>query len=883
MKETKTKHPKQFEQPTDSIMYYMDMLMNHLTIMNNAMTEKELKALIPTLLEYMCKYANADRAYVFEREDLATECYTNTYEWCREGVTPQIDELQQLPVDAMPVWHRTFMKGETISFEDLESTKDWMPMEYEILLPQNVQTLIAVPMNTKESLYGFIGLDNPRWSLSQLSERLLLYVGGNLTTLLDHCRFIQLLEEKQAQQEEALMQAETINSQSNLIRSLCMSYDAVYSANLHTGVAINYWMKDFIRTNYGHVFAIGKYADNIRLYKEREVIAEDKHLFDEIATTQDLTQVLGDRTSYAFNYRVQRDGQVLHFQCQIVKPTIDSLEVAIGFKNVEEIVAEEKKNNRIQLEQFRIINALSKDYRSLCLVDTQTRQMRLYQTNEQGENLKRLEKLMELKDYDTIVKTYAQECIVPEDRKIIIENSKLENLASKVSDAGVYKISYQRIVNDTSAFYEFNVTKALDENGAMIFIVGMRDINEDVQEKLRYTKDLQEAYKAAEAANKAKTEFLSRMSHDIRTPMNGILGMSRIAEECIDDKARVLDSLHKINQAGRQLEMLINDVLDMSRLESGRTEFINEPFEISTMLQTIDNSIHIMAEEYGIKVLPHDINIQHDQVIGSSLHLQRILLNILTNAVKYNQPGGTVGLGITEKTSNTGHSFYQFKIVDTGIGMSPEFLKKIFEPFSREHTDAGTKYMGTGLGMAITKELVTQLGGTISVESKEGEGSTFIFSIPLDVSNEVMDASKSESHEELPEDLTDMHILLAEDNSFNLEIATFMLESAGATVDVAVNGKEALDVFLSHAPGTYDLILMDIMMPEMNGLDATRQIRMSNHADATTIPIVAMTANAFVEDVRNCISAGMNGHIAKPLDLQKVRKEIAKYQKDKRG
>ena len=404
-----------------------------------------------------------------------------------------------------------------------------------------------------------------------------------------------------------------------------------------------------------------------------------------------------------------------------------------------------------------------------------------------------------------------------------------------------------------------------------------QDVTVQQQADQLHKEKLQKAYEEAKRANAAKTEFLSRMSHDIRTPMNGILGMTRIAETCIDDKERVRDALNKISQSGKQLEMLINDVLDMSRLESGKTELTREKFNIVKVLDNNFTPIHLMAVEKQVTFKGPHANLTHRNVIGSPLHLQRILLNILTNAVKYNKVGGTIEAWLDETPIDENHSYYSLTIADTGIGMDEEYLKHIFEPFSREHTDAGTNYQGTGLGMAITKEIVDLMGGTIEVQSEENVGSTFCVKVPFELCMEEKAVTVSQAEQRV--DLSGINILMAEDNELNIEIAKFILEEAGAEVMVARNGKEAVKLWQHMPENSFDVILMDIMMPEMDGLQATEVIRQDSRADAKTVPVIAMTANAFVEDVRRCQAAGMNDHLAKPLDIQKVYQTIVKYRK----
>ena len=390
--------------------------------------------------------------------------------------------------------------------------------------------------------------------------------------------------------------------------------------------------------------------------------------------------------------------------------------------------------------------------------------------------------------------------------------------------------------------------------------------------------ELTRARDAAEQANRAKSDFLSRMSHDIRTPLNGILGMTRIAQEHLDDPAVVADALEKIAAAGRQLQLLISDVLDMSRLENGQVEILHEPFNLCDLLTQDGAVLHMQMADKQQQVFTH-FNQIHTNVISSPLHIQRIITNISGNAVKYTPVGGTIHYSLDEFPIDENHALYRFTIQDSGIGISKEFLPHMFEPFSQEQFNARTHYQGTGLGLSITKELVSQLGGTIQVESEPGQGTTFIVELPLELDLSVQ--AEKPVHT-LPTRLDGLRVLLAEDNELNREIAVYMLTRHGVQVTAVENGKEVLDAFL--ASGTaghplFDVILMDVMMPEMDGLEAARRIRASNHPQAATVPILAQTANAFSADVRAALDAGMNDHLSKPLNEDRLLRALARYQK----
>ena len=390
---------------------------------------------------------------------------------------------------------------------------------------------------------------------------------------------------------------------------------------------------------------------------------------------------------------------------------------------------------------------------------------------------------------------------------------------------------------------------------------------------------LKAAYEEAETANKAKTAFLSRMSHDIRTPINGIMGMLQIIGRNREDHEKVDDCLEKIQISSEHLLALINDVLDMSKLEAGKVELDHTSFELKDVLKVVYALNEAQIAQSGITYTTHEYELYHTKLVGSPVHLRQIFLNLFSNSMKYNKPGGTIDTYVKELSSDSEKAVIEFRIVDTGIGMSAEFVEnKLFHPFTQEKLDARTEYKGTGLGMAIVKELIEKMGGTIQVESVLGKGSTFTVVIPFEIDKMQEQHVPFKASEQIQaEDLKGTRILLVEDNELNMEIAEFMLEDSGAVVLKAWNGKEAIEIFEKSEPGEINMIMMDIMMPVMGGLEATRKIRTLNRPDAATIPIVAMTANAFSDDVRRSREAGMNEHLSKPLEMEKIIRTAARY------
>ena len=399
---------------------------------------------------------------------------------------------------------------------------------------------------------------------------------------------------------------------------------------------------------------------------------------------------------------------------------------------------------------------------------------------------------------------------------------------------------------------------------------------DSLQEK---NEQLQEAVRREEKANAAKTDFLSRMTHDIRTPLNGIIGLLRIDEKHKDNAEMVNANRKKMLIAANHLLSLINDMLQMSKLEDGDVKLAREVVDLNQLTVDIITIVEQRAAEAGVN-LDYDKNcdeLKYGYVYGSPLHLRQLFLNVYGNCIKYNKVGGMVMTHFRYISEQNGIVTYEWTISDTGIGMSEEFLEHIFEPFAQEKSDARSVYQGTGLGMAIVKSLVDKMNGTINVTSREGEGSTFVIRIPFEIASETGDTDKIK--EEHKADITGINILLAEDNELNAEIAQTLLGDEGANVTVVSDGEQAVREFARCAPHTYYVILIDIMMPRLDGMSATKKIRAMDRPDAVQIPIIAMTANAFQEDARKCIEAGMNAHLSKPLQMDVVVGTIAEYYK----
>lgn len=388
---------------------------------------------------------------------------------------------------------------------------------------------------------------------------------------------------------------------------------------------------------------------------------------------------------------------------------------------------------------------------------------------------------------------------------------------------------------------------------------------------------LMNAAEEADAANKAKSAFLLSMSHDIRTPMNAIIGFTNIAlhQNMVSD---IHDSLKKVQQSSNHLLSLLNDVLDFSRIESGKVTISPEPVDITQLTDNVQAIMNGLLYNRDLQFEVHRESLKNPYVLADVVRIREVLVNLLGNAVKFTKDGGAITLDISSYPgADEKHIITRYVVRDNGIGMSEEFQKKLFDPFSQEDdANARTQYKGTGLGMAITKKYVDMMGGSIAVESKKGVGATFTVEIPLELPEQVI---PSEQKQHLHRDLTGIHVLMAEDNDLNAELATIMLEDAGMTVTRASDGKEVVDLFKNNPRGTYDLILMDIMMPNMDGHQAAKAIRALGieRSDAVTIPIIALSANAFIDDIQESLDSGMNDHISKPINIEELIDTITKY------
>ena len=828
---------------------YMDEILHKISSMSQAENEKQLDNMIPSILKSIGKYTAADRAYVFEWNSEKKESFKNTFEWCAAGIEPQIQNLQEVPVCLMQNWVETFIQKKNIIIYDLEEIAKETPQEYEILKPQNIHSLIAVPIYTNHKFIGFIGLDNPDLNQDRMSMNLLSDVGCHLGSVRENLRMMRELMIK-----------------NRILSGLSRDYTTAFVLNLDTdeyefvfNQETNHAQKheefkafsDYVDA-YASAFALPEFRDVMRRELDSNVIKKHFETEDE----------------YHFSFETSPNAAGLScFQAHIVKEYEEGSHFAfLGFRSIDEIVQKErfykdslqKVNQELKHQLDMITSALPGGVKisnddpeySFKYVSEHFAQMLGYDTPEE---------LMEASG-GTIV-----DLAHPDD----LEQGIAQAL-EQYSKADHYEITYRmKCKNGSWKYIEDRGHKIRKPDGVIEHWNLILDQNELVEKTI--------ALESEKKANQSKSDFLSRMSHDMRTPLNGIIGLMDICMKHPEDRTLVDSSRLKARVAADHLLSLINDTLELSKLESEEAKLAKEDFYLPELIHEVETIAQMRADEecITIRFMDDPYSIPYPNLIGSSLHVKQIFLNLITNSIKYNRKNGSVDCYLKEEKESDERVLVDVTIKDTGIGMSEDFLKNIFQPFVQADQGARSQYKGTGLGMAIVKELLERMGGTIQIDSVENQGTTIHVVIPFEIAEE--SAAVQEMSELPKENLSGRRILLVEDNELNREIAAFLLKDEGISVTEAEDGQQALECFLKMPEGYYDAVLMDIMMPVMDGYQATRAIRGSGKKDAAMIPIIAMTANAFAEDKRKTMEAGMDAHLSKPINVPELMDTIRKF------
>ena len=832
-----------------SQLYYMDEILHKISSMSQAENEKQLDNMTLSMLKSIGKYTAADRAYVFEWSSEKKESFKNTFEWCAAGIEPQIQNLQEVPVCLMQNWVETFIQKKNIIIYDLEEIAKETPQEYEILKPQNIHSLIAMPIYTNHKFIGFIGLDNPNLNQDRMSMNLLSDVGCHLGSVRENLRMMKELMIK-----------------NRILSGLSRDYTTAFVLNLDTD---EYEFVFNQETNHEQVHEeFRAFSDYVDAYASTFALPEFRDVMRRELDRNEIKKHFETEDEYHFSFETSPNAAGLScFQAHIVKEYEEGSHFAfLGFRSIDEIVQKErfykdslqKVNQALKHQLDMITSALPGGVKisnddpeySFKYVSEHFAQMLGYDTPE---------KLMEASG-GTIV-----DLAHPDD----LEQGIAQAL-EQYSKADHYEITYRmRCKNGSWKYIEDRGHKIRKPDGVIEHWNLILDKNELVEKTI--------ALESEKKANQSKSDFLSRMSHDMRTPLNGIIGLMDICMKHPEDRTLVDSSRLKARVAADHLLSLINDTLELSKLENEEVKLAKEDFYLPELLCEVETIAQMRADEECITIhfMDAPYSIPYPNLIGSSLHVKQIFLNLITNSIKYNHKNGTVDCYLKEEKESDERVLVDVTIKDTGIGMSEDFLKNIFHPFVQADQGARSQYKGTGLGMAIVKELLDRMGGTIQIDSVENQGTTIHVVIPFEIAEEP--AAVQEMSELPKENLSGCRILLAEDNELNREIAAFLLKDEGISVTEAEDGQQAVECFLKMPEGYYDAVLMDIMMPVMDGYQAARAIRGSGKKDAEMIPIVAITANAFAEDKRKTMEAGMDAHLSKPLNVQELMDTIRKF------
>ena len=713
-------------------------------------------------------------------------------------------------------------------------------------------------------IFRLKGKDGYHWvsdSYSALKQDSSLFFQGNITDVTS----FMLDKEKRAEERNQMLTA------------LTMEYSTVIMGDLMENVVV-------VVKHDGHMYDHGglddflsedkkNYTHSLHDFYNRVLVKESCPDFLDILSPIPLMNALMKNEIVELQYQIypnSNGNESLYARAIRLYDEKHHFRFMMGFRPMDEV---RKKENVLELQR-EIIEGISKDYFSVLLVDLGNGQ--IYSYREAGSNGKRIADFCRSYHdrWTELLPAYATQLVSDASREDFLEELSFEKLKSCNED---YSFTYEYMSDEGILYYQAHVSYVKKKDRTRAVVIGTRNIDDLIKKERLQKEQLKEAYIRAENASKAKTDFLNSMSHDIRTPMNVILGYNQLMKRQLTDPVLV-DYQKKIEQSGNLLLSIINDVLNMARIESGKSVLSESSESIVDMVEEVSNVFGAMALEKEI-ILDTKIDIVHKQVLCDSTKVKEILVNLIGNAIKYTHSGGRVSVDVKElECSKDGYGTYQIKIIDTGIGMSKSFIPTLFEAFTRE---AKGDIIGTGLGMPIVKKLVDMMGGTIDVESKLGEGSTFTITIDHKLVEEERSETKQKDLMNSEYSLKGKHVLLAEDNELNAEFAKIILEDCGLHVDLARDGLECVGKVVQKPVGSYDFILMDIQMPNMNGYLATQKIR--TIPEKNTIPIIAMSANAFDEDKKQALNAGMDGYISKPIDMDKLQGQIIEILKEKAG
>lgn len=612
------------------------------------------------------------------------------------------------------------------------------------------------------------------------------------------------------------------------------------------------------------------YSESLNYFYDNVLMKDSCPNYMDILSNASLMRTLKEQGSLEWHFQIVPDENGisnLGARAVFLYEDLNHFKIIMGFRPIDEIVKREKV---LELQR-EIIEGLGKEYFSVLLLELDSGQIFSYR--EVGENGKRIADFCRKygNQWCELLPAYADEIVTDESRENFLDQLSLDALCSNQDD---FSMTYEFKTGDRILYHQTRIAYVYKKDRSRVAVIGTRNIDDLIKKERMQEAKLKEAYIVAEEANKAKTDFLNNMSHDIRTPMNVILGYNELMKQYLTDPILV-DYQNKIEQSGKLLLSIINNVLDMARIESGKMVVEERAEEVGLVVEEIESVFESSAQEKNI-VFTTSVDVDHTHVLWDGFKVREILMNLVGNAFKYTPDGGHIAIDVKElDCARSGYVRIQTQIKDTGIGMSEDYLPTLFDSFSREYNTTIGKVSGTGLGMAIVKNLVDMMDGEICVKSKLGEGTCFT----LTFEHKIADENSIEWNQEL--DVLDeksilegKRVLLVEDNELNAEIAMAILEQSGLILDRVEDGLACINRLSEVDADLYDLILMDIQMPNMNGYEATRRIRQFENVKKASIPILAMTANAFEEDKKMAIEAGMNGHISKPIDVNVLEKQI---------
>ena len=656
-------------------------------------------------------------------------------------------------------------------------------------------------------------------------------------------------------------------SPARVAQALAADYFCIYYVNTKNNKFIEYSASEEYR-------ALGlprSGEDFISFSRERFesiIYPEDQERFLDGFVKEKIISELDAHGIYKLAFRLMFNGVPTYVQLKVTRMIEkEGTHIVIGISSVDEqMKAMEafETAHHASITFGRVASALAGDYFSIYVVDLDTDHFVEYFATEEFDTLG-VEKNGE--DFFNLSRRNMSRLIFEDDRERVMGTFYREKVMSILERDRIFTMKYRLVFGDTPIWVSMKAT-LLEDNDGRHLIIGTNNIEAQMKREEEYQQ------RVREARISARNDFLANMSHDIRTPMNAIVGYTNIAKSNKHKPETVADALDKIGSSSHYLLSLINDILDISKIESGKMQISYGPCDLAALFRRIEDITALQAKKKSLVINYCYDNICHYQVITDELRIEQIIINIVSNAIKYTPPGKTVDLIAEEVPSPGGKNKYRFIIRDTGIGIKEDYMPHIFESFTREERTTVNRIQGTGLGLAITAKIVEMMGGTISVKSKLGEGSEFTVELELEPL-ETDSQANADNSENI--DLAGHRILLVEDNAINAEIARMILEQYGAEVQQAENGKIGLEALQEKGPGYYDAVLMDIQMPVMNGFEATKAIRALGGAYATALPIIAMSANAYDEDVRDCLAAGMNGHIAKPFNPDELMRILRRY------